>query len=656
MTSLPQLIVTRSSRWPILACGAAAALLTTALAVYRPAPLMRQDYRVYDSLMRWARPGVSTGRIEIVEVDDRSVSEVGQWPWRRDIIGLLIDRIREQGAEAIVFDLLFSEPDRFQRFAEGRDDKRADAVRDPDAALGDSVLRGKVVMGYAMTFAKSVAASSAACTSHSLKLPVTQPPGEGNEIPLFRASGAICSLPQLEQQAEASGFLNAVPDVDGIHRRVPLLMERDGRFYPGLGLAAVLAASNARATNLVVHNATAMSLMLDDRAVPLDGKGNLLLRYEGKKKSFPSVSAADVLAGGVPADRFRGKLVFVGATALGMQDVVATPLDTLVSGVEIHATAADNLLQRDFLSRPDYALMLEALAVLGLTTVVTLIGAWAGLGWGAAAAAASLVVAWGAAFWAFSAGGMFLSPFFPTVGVAATFAAIAVAAFARERVRADSAASDLNRSQHLLVQSLLSMTEARDAETGRHSRRTRTYARMLATQLSEHPKYHGYLTRERIDLLASLAPLHDIGKIAVPDQILNKPGVLTPDEYAEIRKHPSCGRDVIVKAAQEAGAGDDPIVMLAKEIVYTHHERWDGRGYPQGLREEQIPISGRIVALVDVYDALVNGRVYRPAVPFERTVDLIVAGRGTHFDPAVVDAFLSKTSEFQQELDARVWA
>jgi putative two-component system response regulator len=128
--------------------------------------------------------------------------------------------------------------------------------------------------------------------------------------------------------------------------------------------------------------------------------------------------------------------------------------------------------------------------------------------------------------------------------------------------------------------------------------------------------------------------------VAIPDRLLNKPGALTTDEIAEMRNHPAYGLEVILQAENRTGTRNDPILAMAKEIVYTHHERWDGTGYPRGLAHEQIPIPGRLVALVDVYDALVTRRVYRQPMPSQSAIDLIVAGKGTLFDPAVVDAFL----------------
>jgi response regulator RpfG family c-di-GMP phosphodiesterase len=216
-----------------------------------------------------------------------------------------------------------------------------------------------------------------------------------------------------------------------------------------------------------------------------------------------------------------------------------------------------------------------------------------------------------------------------------------------ERRRAESAGHEKTTAQRLMVQSLLSLTEARDAETGRHSRRTQQFAKLLAEQLSTHPTFRDYLTPERIDLLSSLAPLHDIGKVGVPDRILNKPGALTAEELVEMRKHPAHGRDVILKAERQVGVRDDTILAMAKDIVYTHHERWDGTGYPEGLRGAEIPVAGRLMAVVDVYDAAVTRNLYRPSLPHDKAVDFIVAAKGTHFDAAVVEAFIRVAADFK---------
>jgi adenylate cyclase len=379
---------------------------------------------------------------------------------------------------------------------------------------------------------------------------------------------------------------------------------------------------------------------LDSRSVPLDGKSNLLLRYRGAKHTFPYISAADVLSGQTPSGAFKDKIVFVGTTALGTREVVATPIDTLFAGVEVQATVADNLLQQDFLHRPEYGVMVETQVVLGLGIIAALLVGRLGVAWGAFGVSVCLAAVWAGAVYLMSAHGTFVSPLFPTIGLTSALGTMTIARFAVERRRADQAGQDKVISQRLMVQALLSLTEVRDAETGRHSRRTQEYTRILAEELATNPQFHTYLTPERIQLLASLAPLHDIGKVGVPDRLLNKPGALTAEEIVEMRKHPAHGRDVIVHAEQDVGARDDVILAMAKDIVYTHHEKWDGSGYPEGLRGAAIPIVGRLMALVDVYDAITTRRVYRQPMSHDDAVAFIVAGRGTHFDPMVVDAFL----------------
>jgi adenylate cyclase len=397
-----------------------------------------------------------------------------------------------------------------------------------------------------------------------------------------------------------------------------------------------------------VNDAT---LSIDDRVVPLDGRSNLLLRYRGKKRTFPYVSAADVLSGSGDASIVRGKLVFVGTTALGTREVVATPMDTLFPGVEVQATVADNLLQRDFLGRVTAARLAEIAAVFLSGTAVSALVATTGLTGGVIGAVLMTAGLWVGFVWILSAYGLVILPLFPTQGIASTLAVMTLATFALERRRADRAGRETTEARGLMVQSLLSLTEVRDAETGRHSFRTQRYARLLAEQLAANPDFRGYLTTERIDLLSSLAPLHDIGKVGIPDHILNKPSALTPDELAEMRRHPELGRQVILQAELRAGVRDDETLAMAKDIVYTHHERWDGTGYPQGLNGAEIPIPGRIMAVVDVYDAANTRSLYGRPSAHDDVVKMIVERNGTHFDPAVIEAFLKAAPLFKQVSD-----
>jgi len=608
-------------------CGLVPVLLTTGLVVLRPAFLGRLDDSVYDVVLRSARTSAPGQGVAIVDVDDRSLSSIGQWPWRRDVIGRLIGRLRDAGASAIALDIIFAESDRDER-----------PGRSPDAALAEVVRDGRVILGYGLLF-DAASRARVACRLHPVGVAMVQPDDLTYE-PLFHATGAVCNLPVLADAARASGFLNAAPDSDGILRRVPLLAELDGRVYPSLAIAAVTARTGVRDFALRVVNVNASTLMLDSQSVPVDGQGNLLLRYRGKKRTFPYFSAADVLTEQLPPDALRGKIVFVGTTALGTREVVATPLDTLFAGVEVQATVADNLLERDFIHRSAFGRTLDGVVVLALGLAIAALAAHVGIAAGLVAACATVFAVWWESVHFVSTSGLFISPLLPTLGVTGALATMTLARFTIERGRADAAGREKTAARGLMVQALLSLTEVRDAETGRHSRRTQQYARLLAERLATQPEFKPYLTPERIELLSTLAPLHDIGKVGVPDRVLNKPGKLTPEELTEMRRHPTLGRDVILKAEAQLAVRDDATLEMAKAIVYTHHERWDGGGYPQGLCGPAIPVAGRVMAVVDVYDAVHSRAVYKKTVSHEDAVAIIVDGKGTHFDPAVVDAFV----------------
>jgi len=201
------------------------------------------------------------------------------------------------------------------------------------------------------------------------------------------------------------------------------------------------------------------------------------------------------------------------------------------------------------------------------------------------------------------------------------------------------------RIQSVSIMALANLAETRDPETGNHILRTQSYVRLLAERLRQHPRFAAFLSGRNIELLTRSAPLHDIGKVGIPDNILLKPGSLNIDEWRIMKTHAKLGSDAIERA--EGASGDPlPFLMLAKEIARWHHEKWDGSGYPDGLAGEAIPPAARLMALADVFDALISWRVYKKPLPFDEARDIIAAGRGTHFDPDVTDAFLAGFDAF----------
>jgi putative two-component system response regulator len=200
--------------------------------------------------------------------------------------------------------------------------------------------------------------------------------------------------------------------------------------------------------------------------------------------------------------------------------------------------------------------------------------------------------------------------------------------------------------QDVTILAMASLAETRDSDTGNHIRRTQYYVQELAHRLKDHTRFRAFLTPDNIELLFKSAPLHDIGKVGIPDRILLKPGRFEPEEMEIMKTHTTLGRDAIVHAETALSIKVDFLTM-AKEIAYSHQEKWNGSGYPEGLSGDDIPISARLMAVADVYDALISRRVYKEGMPHEQAVTIIEQGSGSHFDPDVVEAFMAAAEAFR---------
>ena len=205
---------------------------------------------------------------------------------------------------------------------------------------------------------------------------------------------------------------------------------------------------------------------------------------------------------------------------------------------------------------------------------------------------------------------------------------------------------ELAAIQDVTIMAMASLAETRDNDTGNHIRRTQHYVKILATHLKDHPRFRHFLTDKIIDSLFKSAPLHDIGKVGIADRILLKPGRFTPEEFEIMKSHTRLGRDAIQHAEDQLGLKVE-FLQLAKEIAYSHQEKWDGSGYPEGIGGDGIPISARLMAVADVYDALISRRVYKEGMSHEKAVEIILEGRGTHFDPDIADAFFVLSEDFR---------
>ncbi|WP_037572085.1 HD domain-containing phosphohydrolase [Spirochaeta cellobiosiphila] len=205
---------------------------------------------------------------------------------------------------------------------------------------------------------------------------------------------------------------------------------------------------------------------------------------------------------------------------------------------------------------------------------------------------------------------------------------------------------EVTHAQEAIITALASLAETRDNETGCHIKRTKLYVEQLALGLRKRGVYVKELDEQTIHIMAATAPLHDIGKVGVPDKILLKPGKLTAEEFEEMKKHTIYGYQALEQA--EAAIGKTTYLAIAKKIAISHHEKWDGSGYPYHLKGQKIPLPGRIMAVADVYDALISERVYKIPFPHSKAVSIIKEGGGSHFDPAIVDVFLEIAESIRQ--------
>jgi adenylate cyclase len=432
-------------------------------------------------------------------------------------------------------------------------------------------------------------------------------------------------------------------------------MEYDGQYYAHLSLAVLLLASKPEQMVLTIGQAGTESLSIDSVVIPLGNKGTFLIPFHGPHGTYRHIPAADILNGTTETRQIEGHIVIIGAEAPGLLDIRATPTDPTMTGTEVNANIIDAILQGDFIVRPKGAAVYEFIAIVFFGLLSTILFA-------RCKAVANLTLLFLFVLVAvilpvlLFRNGIYLSPLYPILTYTSNFSLLSFLDFWREERLLKENTSLQLRTQEAMLETIANITETRDPETGGHIRRTRSYVKTIAEHIRNKPAYAGTLNDAYIEHLLQAAPLHDLGKVGVPDHILLKPGRLNTDEFEEIKMHTQYGKRII--DAARAKLGDTSFLRLAGEMVLTHHEYWDGNGYPNGLKGEEIPLPGRIMALADVYDALITGRSYKEGISHEKAVEIILEGRGTQFDPQLIDAFGEMHATFhaiaEQFADARV--
>lgn len=651
------LIVTgKSGSRQIITWGILSTLCFVALFAIKPNLLQPLDLINYDLLLRNSPNNHASSRLVIIDIDEKSLNHYGQWPWPRYRVAELLDKITALKPAVIALDMVFAEPDRTSAGRLLKDlgdaykrkltvDRLPGELSDNDMILAETLARGPFILGNKFHF-NPLEKGSEQCVLHPVKVSFIQKEGEREEHPgLPESAGILCNLPILTENVVSSGFVNVSPDQDGMMRRLPLLIQYNGEVYPSLALATVLKLKKADNLLLKKKRSTIQSINYQGTTIPVDQHGQLLVKFRGPKGAYDYISAADIMAGSISSERLQGRISFVGTSASGLKELRTTTFDPIFPGVEVHATVVDNLLTHDFISVPSWSNGLVVLVVLVLGVSLSLFIAFT------SAAACFIVMLlyivglWLASQQTFFRMGLFVGPAFPIASVVCSYLFLTVLKYRLDEKKILSGMRELLLTQDVTIESMAHLAEYRDPETGSHIMRTRRYVKLLAEHLKHHDKYKNFLTDTNIDMLYKSAPLHDIGKVGIHDDILLKPGQLTDKEFEVMKTHTTIGRDVIESSIRKLGKKS--FLSIAAEMAHSHQEKWDGSGYPLGLKGETIPISGRLMALADVYDALISKRVYKPPTPHVKAVEIIRESSGTHFDPDLVDAFLDIHEQFR---------
>ncbi len=635
----------------LLSFALVAALLTS------PRVLRRVELLGYDLLLGGLDDRQRSDRVVVVDVDEASLHELGQWPWPRYRVARLLDRIREAGASAVAVDFLFAEADRMSLALIEADllrerevsidlDHLEESLLDNDRVLAEAMRPPVVVSGILFDFQPPAESGSIPIRGPGVSFHRTA--DAPDDVPIPEATRATFPVHPLAAAAGTLGFLNSLPDIDGTTRRAPLMIRYANTFVPSLALAAVLRAVGVDRVDGEVSAGGVERFRLGDRIVPTDHQGSLLLPFDRRTTGrFDAFSAVDVIEGRASLEALQGRIVFVGSSAAGLRDIHSTPFDRVLPGVLVHAVVAETLLEGKYLRKPTWSLGFQVLGLFLAGVLVAALICNFRVYVCAAVVLAATAGVWFAAQALLSGPGLYLSPVFLILALVVDSVMLGAVRFRSEELRARAAVRELAVAQNCAMLGLVSITETRDPETGQHVVRTQHYVGALAEHLSGHPAFRDELTPENLDAIYRSAPLHDIGKVGVPDRILLKPGKLSDEEFEVMKRHTETGYQVLRQAEEMSGLDrGSSFLRYAGQIALAHHEKWDGSGYPHGLSGAEIPIAARIMSVADAYDALRSERHYKPAYPHELAAEVIEKSSGIHFDPDVVQAFLGLEEEF----------
>ena len=618
-------------------------IITNHYAAYQSDITKLFDHRVYDKYTQLFKSGIGDedgSHVVVVDIDEKSLNALGQWPWPRVVVAKLMQKINALNPSTIGIDIIFPEKDRtspkeislfYKKFFDINNSIAGipEYLQDNDVIFADVLKSTRSVMSIYLSEQK--VGNDLGSSMNSLDIDL-----EGLDIEL--SENILRNTPALEASSKYIGYINMGADRDGVLRRMPLFRKYNQTLMPTLSLATLLS------LGADIKSIGDKNFEILNHTVTTDKQSRVLMNFYSDKW-YKKVSAVDILNENISKDMITGKIVLIGSSAAALHDQVIITGGEKSIGVKVHVTLIDNILHDDLLVQPEYykdinilismfmTFLLFYLLIKKYNTYILILFFTSFL----SMIAVSIL---------FFNEGIYISIGYLAAPFLMHFFAVSMMYIAIDTYDRRIFSEDLNRSHVALLDSMVHVAEVHDIETGAHIVRTKKYIKLLAEYIDSKGMYKNQLSPNIIEMMYRTAPLHDIGKVGIEDAILKKPGKLTAMEYEVMKTHAVLGKHIIDNAISSYEKND--FFVMARNIALYHHEKWDGTGYPDGLKGNEIPLESRFMALSDVYDALVSKRVYKKAFSYENTIKIIIDGRGKHFDPILVDAFVEIQEQFKE--------
>ncbi|MCK4440534.1 MAG: CHASE2 domain-containing protein, partial [Sulfurovaceae bacterium] len=559
------------------------------------------DYLLYDfTVGKFYQEAKQDSYVVIVDIDEKSIESLGQWPWSRVIDAQLINKIELGSPSAIGINIIFPEIDKtspifihkfYKTFfdVDINFDNLPKLLKDNDKLLIRAIDSSNVVVPiYLDKYPNRYKYCENISYQNNYLSQIYTP---------FKAPYILCNHQKLQEYIKNFGFINAESDSDGIFRRIPLFMSYRDKIFPSFALATLLSIDS----NIKIVKKNQLELL--ERKIDMNSDTTVLINPNTPMPKV--VSAIDVLMGNISTKIFIGKIVLLGSSVIGLNSKYILANKQKISSTQIHASIIENILSNSLITQPNFykKVNIYISLILSLFIIIMLSKRWyiSILILFIIIILLSLIYLFvGYKNHIYISIGYLLTPFLIYFFIMTTFF-IVINSVQHKRFY-----KELIDSHVSTVESITFIVAIRDDETGEHLKRTKLYIKELAQYLYNQKQYPNILNKKYIENIYHASPLHDIGKLGIPDNILKKPGKFTPEEYEIMKQHPRLAKEAIEKAMRHYDKND--FLNIAYNIAYYHHERWDGKGYPVGLKGDDIPLEAQLMSIADVYDALVTKR------------------------------------------------